>query len=323
MNAGPRPERVIERAEVQPGARLGFPGRSGSVYELGREVFKEYIPEFHEPRPSHISALIAWRHALAENERNFLDLRCAWPRAEVVEHGKTVGFLMPKAPDIFWATVGGERRLLSLQDFCRPDQFLKTPDADWPTRIQTFGQVVEMFGFFEGRKVVYPDLSALNVLWTIVTTPDGREAPRTYFIDCDSVLLADSSPRVVTHGHREWADPRDVVDEDTPRYSLGMLYYRGCLRLPAPTGDVRAPLHAVRPSHARKLVRAALDTTTPRPTATEWLAVLSEQRTPAAKPSRLQPQIVYASSALYLAASALFGILIGLMVLVLLGRVHL
>lgn len=270
------------------GKKLGLPGRTGAVYECGKfddgtlRVVKCFKTSFREPlKSSHVARLVRWRTALAPSDRAFLDMACAWPREVVVDSGVVVGFLMPKAPDCFWQnTLPGEYRATTLDDFRSPDPVLRTEDADWLTRLRTLDQYVEVVKFFEARRVVYPDLSGMNVLWTTVRSEMGQRYPRIFLLDCDSSILLDESiPKDLTAGTRGWADLRNVVDSESGRYSMGMFFLRACLRSRV---DSQAASTVMVPADCpvdlaglMHMMNRAIASTVPRPSPRDWQQALA------------------------------------------------
>lgn len=289
---------AVERGSLTIGAQIGIPGRTGSVFEyLPDQVYKEYTSTNHQRSPSHVTRLIEWRSALSPAEQRFLDDRCAWPRTEVRKRGQTVGFLMPRAPSLFWQEILGEVQLLSLQHFIHPDSHLKTYDATLSERLATVLQFAELVGFFERNGIVYPDIGDLNLLWSRTTVGSSSQpVPRLYLIDCDSAHIVGQSMPPTSTRTRNWSDERSVVDIETGRHSIGMLYLRGYLRHKGTIQTLTPGAVTLMSTDVAALLRDSQADELPRPAPNRWVEELSreemrQRQIDRADPVRLSPPV--------------------------------
>ena len=205
-------------------------GAIGTVYEVGAEpscYYKRYsAPARHARR---LDELIAWRLALEPGERDFLDCHCAWPLIAVRESDDTVGFLMRRAPDDFWADMLGEAHTLELQHLIHANAArrlgvqLPTPQQ----RLDLLRSFARIFDFFDQRDIVYGDVSEKNVLWTL----DGT--PRVFLIDCDNAHTGQGDQDaggVAIPKNSSWRDPYLPLDGspslDSDRYAIAVFCYR-------------------------------------------------------------------------------------------------
>ncbi|WP_433796352.1 hypothetical protein [Actinoplanes sp. CA-252034] len=266
------------------GESVGDPGAKGVVYVVDASCyFKEYLEPVDDASP--LDELIGWRRSLPQSERDFLDEHCAWPLRRVHRDGRTTGFLMTPAPDVFWADMLGERHTVELQHLIHTAAAkrlgLDVPDRS--ERLRLVRDLAALFALFDTHHMVYGDISEKNVLWTV------RGTPRVYLIDCDNARPADSPHAGSVMARNEgWRDPLlgpdDRPDIDSDRFALAVFFYRVFYGVTASVdqdqGRILLPDDAPHLPELEELLGAGLGLVRPRPSAARWLAAVAAQRRP-------------------------------------------
>jgi hypothetical protein len=250
----------VPLASPRVGALLAE-GGEGRVFEVvggaglgsGRFVYKE----LRQPRPlMSLAPLVAFPSALAAAEQELASRvvsSSAWPTALVVGDGPAhegsaplvLGTVMPRAPDGFWLRHrDGTARLASLSYLAGdPDRIavaygVQVPAPGTAGRLGVVYALARLLEAWQSEKgparVIHGDLSARNVLWSLVP------APAVYVLDCDGANLspgaglssadgaaADSHLRATTPN---WDDPAlppgSAPTEGSDRYALGLAFLR-------------------------------------------------------------------------------------------------
>ena len=257
-------------------------GGQGSVFDLPAwpgAVLKKY----HEPVPASfcaasVAALVHERdHILHEGEP--VDQWAAWPSMIVLDGSRTVGFVMPRAPEAFMLTIRGQLRLADLSYLATEPRPLwgsvSLPgDAE---RVAVLRHLAGAIQSLHHRGIVFGDISFGNILWS--TQP----RPRVLLLDCDGMQPPNRLAVLPSADTPDWEDPFARVplpDVDRDNYKLALAVVRILTRSmdarPGGTTD-RATLRGLAPDVANRvgaLVDRASGPVGSRPQAGEWAAAL-------------------------------------------------
>ncbi|MGW4194611.1 hypothetical protein [Streptomyces sp. NPDC005004] len=274
----------ILRSSLALGDVVGSGGQ-GEVHAVagGSLLFKQYrIPAAVDGNA--LADLVAFRQALARDDRSRLDALAAWPLCRVVEGGRAVGFLMRRAPaTMTWRTAAGATKLLELQYLIRPPK-VAWKEVSQPTPEQRKALAVacaEAIGWFHDAGLVIGDISQANVLWTL--TQDTS----VYFLDCDGFRRVGRAPVQAQAATPEWNDPLVPSTEasvDTDSYKTGLTVARVLSQEPylTPAQELRAVsgcLNERQEAAARRLFAQAAGPRGTRPRPSEWLTALGDRGT--------------------------------------------
>jgi hypothetical protein len=189
-----------------------------------------------------LDRLIAIPRRLGTEDRSQLRRASCWPVSRVVENGRTIGVLMPRAPDKFNAALRsltgiGERKPLAIDWLAKGSHQQAQrglPATTFDQRIKVCCDIAAVAAIMEREDIVYGDWSYANALWS-VSDFSG------YLIDVDGCSFGPKQWIATPN----WEDPLTpqgtLVDVHTDRYRLAVMIAR-CL-----TGkrDVGAALAAV------------------------------------------------------------------------------
>ncbi|MBM2623211.1 hypothetical protein JIG36_47720 [Actinoplanes sp. LDG1-06] len=283
------PDEPLDRRHLPPpGPQVGSPGGKGTVRVVdGSTYYKEYLEPIDDS--SNLDELIAWRRALPDDARDWLDARCAWPLRRVHTFRRTTGFLMSPAPDEFWADMLGKRHTVELQHLVHATaaERLGLTLPNRPRRLRLVRDLAALLAFLDDHDMVYGDISEKNVLWTV------WGPPRIYLIDCDNARPAGRpNPHAVTARNDNWRDPLlapgDLPDVDSDRYALAVFYYRvfygATVSVDQARGKVLLPDDAPRLPQLERLLAAGVGPRRPRPTADQWYEAIRNARRAAPAP---------------------------------------
>lgn len=274
----------VARSSLALGNRIGSGGQ-GEVYAIadGALLFKEY-KDPSKADGGALAGLVALRHGLGATDRRLLDARAAWPLCRVVDGGRTVGFLMRRAPSgMTWRTAAGATKLLELQYLIRP------PKAAWqeipqppPEERRTLALAcVEAISWFHDAGLVIGDISQANVLWST------RPGPSVHFLDCDGFRRAGSGAVQAQAGTPDWNDPLAPSTDatvDTDAYKTALVAGRILARDPyvSPGEELRLLTGCLNDRQAtavRRLFAQAAGARGTRPRPNEWRTALSDRGT--------------------------------------------
>jgi hypothetical protein len=254
---------VVPLKDVHIVTRDIYPGRGGSqtlhrVEVFGKTlIYKVYRQEF-EVRSSPLRRLIEWRADLDVNDRNYLDVRSAFPKHVVVASGEVIGICMPEAPDRFtWSpprsfrhAAGGTQRNSVPTRRGRPLDYLVWPrdHADKiqhmyyepPHKLAILGDLLDFVLWLHKFGVVVGDLNPQNVL---INTDVVR--PGFILLDCDSMWLNGESAtsRREPPGLECPFEPQDVFTTRSDLYKFALIAAR-CLQEDTTGGPVNEELLA-------------------------------------------------------------------------------
>ncbi|GAA3504737.1 hypothetical protein GCM10019016_118500 [Streptomyces prasinosporus] len=272
----------VARSSLALGERVGSGGQ-GDVYAVtgGLLLFKEY-KDPSKVNGTALADLAGLRQGLVQADRSRLDALAAWPLCRVVEGGRTLGFLMRRAPaPMTWRTAAGATKLLELQYLIRP------PKAAWqdvaqPTPEQRRALAlacVEAIGWFHDAGLVIGDISQANVLWSL--SPE----PAVHFLDCDGFRRVGRAAVQAQAATPDWNDPLAPSTDatvDTDAYKTALVAGRIVARQPyvRPGQDlelVPGCLDDRQGDGVRRLFAQAAGERGSRPRPSEWQTALSNR----------------------------------------------
>ncbi|MFF7853200.1 hypothetical protein [Streptomyces sp. NPDC007904] len=272
----------VARSSLALGERIGSGGQ-GDVHVVtgGSLLFKEY-KDPSKVNGAALADLVGLRQGLGQADRSRLDALAAWPLCRVVEGGRTLGFLMQRAPaHMTWRTAAGATKLLELQYLIRP------PKAAWqdvaqPTPEQRRVLVlacVEAIGWFHDAGLVIGDISQANVLWSL--SPE----PAVHFLDCDGFRRVGHAAVQAQAATPDWNDPLAPSTDatvDTDAYKTALLVGRVVSQHPyvIPGQNLEflpGCLNDRQSDAVRKLFAQAAGERGSRPRPGEWRTALSDR----------------------------------------------
>ncbi|MGW7349873.1 hypothetical protein [Streptomyces sp. NPDC054784] len=247
-------------------------GHSGLLYKSYRS------PE--QVNGQALATLVHVRRALPDDERERLDAEAAWPLCRVMDGGRTVGFLMHRAPDAMtWRSANGGTKLTELQFLLRA-QRPQWQDITQPARGQRRElalALVELIDRLHSWRLVLGDVSQANVLWTV------RPRPGVFLLDCDGFRAAGEAPVLAQADTVDWNDtaaPTGALTVDTDRYkaalAVGRILAQDAYAAP---GKPFTPLAGELDDRQEHAVRGRFEEAAgaygTRPTLAEWRTALS------------------------------------------------
>jgi hypothetical protein len=265
-----------------PTERLGDGGQ-GTVFLLPRHprlLFKRYHDGIDVDH-SELARLVELPALVDARDRDFLRTVTAWPCGRVIEGGRLVGFVMPRAPDRFHTVVGGRSRPLELQFLLYPRRVMwqDVPRPDPAARCALAARLIDLFDVLHRNRLLVGDVSMKNFLWTV----DGP--PGVFAVDCDGFQIPGRSPAVAPAQTLGWQDPavpagRATLDSD--RYKLALLVLRVLLGDHAVTPVVVVRTIDWHRLLGREVMALAERVLVPgdRPPASHWRLALSLPRRP-------------------------------------------
>ncbi|WP_281154777.1 hypothetical protein [Streptomyces sp. HYC2] len=272
----------VTRSSLALRDRVGSGGQ-GDVHALadGSLLFKEY-KDPSKVNGSALADLVAFRQGLGQSDRSQLDSLAAWPLCRVVEAGRTLGFLMRRAPsDMVWRTSAGSTKLLELQYLIRPPK-VAWQEVSQPTPEQRKALAlacVEAIDWFHSAGLVIGDISQANVLWSL--TPETA----VHFLDCDGFRRAGRTAVQAQAATPDWNDPLVPSIEatvDTDAYKTALVAARILAQDPYVTPGkelklVAGCLNGRQDTAVRQLFSQAAGERGTRPRPSEWQTALSDR----------------------------------------------
>jgi hypothetical protein len=244
-------DRVQRRADLVLGRMLSeHQGQSRLVCVLDSHpgwIYKEYSSSVPATDTAQLDRLISFPAQLAGADRELVNRNASWPTARVVSEDRTVGVILPHAPDTFETVVrlpGGRVRstLLRIDMLALPDSALSgrgVPPQPLVNRVTVCSSLVATAALFERHGIVYMDWSFANAFWSL-------QDHSGYVIDVDGCSFG---PRQVIDSPG-WEDPLvpkgSMGGHPVDRYRVALLVAR-CL-----TGERFA---AVAPGALEQLAR--------------------------------------------------------------------
>ncbi|MGC9495667.1 hypothetical protein [Streptomyces sp. WG7] len=272
----------VVRSSLALGARIGSGGQ-GDVHAVGDGslLFKEY-KDPSKVNGDALADLVGFRQGLVQADRNRLDALAAWPLCRVVENGRTLGFLMRRAPShMMWRTSTGASKLIELQ------YLIRAPKVAWQEVVQPTPQqrralalaCVEAIGWFHDAGLVIGDISQANVLWSV--SPE----PTVHFLDCDGFRRVGRAAVQAQAGTPDWNDPLAPSTDatvDTDAYKTALVAGRVLAQEPyVVPGQTLALvvdcLNDRQGDAVRRLFAQAAGERGRRPRPSEWQTALSDR----------------------------------------------
>jgi serine/threonine protein kinase len=304
-------ERVDARS-LRLSAALGAGGQ-GRVYAVESHRVDDQFPavykRFTTPAdPRALLRVVRFRRRLNPLDAQRLDEIAAWPAAVVHRDGRTTGFLMRRAPEMFLIGLGmpsGPTQHLAQVQLLLNDAHYRTARGlivDDRFRLELLHDTASAIEFLHGHAVVVGDLSPANLLFT------RSRRPRCFFLDCDAMRVQGMSvlPQAETI---DWQTPdsgEQIATSATDSYKFALL----CIRLFAGDQSASDPQVLDRAGPAVKILATRALSRDPRrrPAMAEWRAALSAAG-PRGAPVTTGRQIRVLGVVLVLAAIILFWLL--------------
>ncbi|WP_331449198.1 hypothetical protein [Streptomyces prasinus] len=272
----------VARSSLALGERIGSGGQ-GDVHAItgGPLLFKEY-KDPSKVNGAALADLVGFRQGLGQADRSRLDTLAAWPLCRVVESGRTLGFLMRRAPArMTWRTATGVTKLLELQYLIRPSK-AAWQDVVQPTPEQRRALAlacVEAIGWLHDAGLVIGDISQANVLWSL--SPE----PSVHFLDCDGFRQVGRAAVQAQAATPDWNDPLAPSTDatvDTDAYKTALVAGRIVSQQPyvIPSQDlhfVPGCLNGRQSDGVRRLFAQAAGERGTRPRPSEWQTALSNR----------------------------------------------
>ncbi|WP_156094063.1 hypothetical protein [Lentzea aerocolonigenes] len=151
-------------------------------------LYKRYLPDTTQGASAEsLTTMAEWRRSLGLADRTFLDARTSWVRHVVMQDGEVTGVLVPPAPDPFWRmhkNAPFPRDMAGLTLTAHDAKERGRDYASVPQTIARLGHLLRTLSFLHLNNVVVGDLRLQNTL-----TSGISQAPATYLIDCDAMVL--------------------------------------------------------------------------------------------------------------------------------------
>jgi len=256
-------------------------GGTATVHQIqgydGKLLYKKY----REPRdPAGAIRLIATANMSDPAVRNDIKSHLAWPVQLIGDgSGRLAGVLVPKAPGTFVASLRtGTKRLRDL-NFLLFEERSERVGVDLvalPDKIRIVSSLVRILQLLQGLGLLYEDLAAQNVLWTLDPAPD------VYLLDCDSLRRTEDVSPVPLFTTADWTDPRVLSgqisrpDLGSLSYALGLLVARLVLGPTWEPADGDAQAASILPTRLQKIMHAAIYSEYTRPPLDTWLDSLQQ-----------------------------------------------
>ncbi|MEH0424446.1 hypothetical protein [Streptomyces sp. B21-083] len=272
----------VARSPLTLGERVGIGGQ-GEVHAVGDGslLYKEY-KDPSKVNGNALADLVAFRQGLGQADRTRLDALAAWPLCRVVEGGRTLGFLMRRAPSpMTWRTATGATKLLELQYLIRPPK-VAWQEVSQPTPEQRRALAlacVEAIGWFHDAGLVIGDISQANILWSLIPEP------AVHFLDCDGFRRVGRNAVQAQAATPDWNDPLAPSTEasvDTDAYKTALTAGRILAQEPYARPDqqlrpVAGCLNERQAAAVGSLFAQAAGERGTRPRPSEWQTALSDR----------------------------------------------
>jgi hypothetical protein len=267
-------------------------GANGTIHRLSRFqlpdepgdlVFKEYRLGVVQVALAGLDKIVRVRLSLAAQRRALLDEMTAWPLRTVVGPANDpLGVLMRLIPDRYFeemrlpsgrrARVAREIQHLIYDPVAGRRHQVDVPaDGDMRSRLQICEQFALIVSLLHGANLVYGDISARNVLYTL------RPQPTVFLVDCDAARVRGSAAVNKQQNSPDWDAPHATTqNRETDRYKLALFILR-CLT-PGKGSSLNrqwSSASVVLDRRGLELLRAGLaGPPEQRPLAREWLLYL-------------------------------------------------
>jgi DNA-binding helix-hairpin-helix protein with protein kinase domain len=291
---------TVERSTLGPMKELGR-GANGVVYRLRRHrlpdvsgelVYKEYRTGKSAASVQGLTTIIQLVNQLQPAPWAAVDEMTVWPLRVVVNAGGgATGVLMRLIPDRFFEDMllPSKKRVRIAREVqhlivdparTRRSEIAVPGDGDLATRIRLCERLSYLFAALHGAKLVYGDVSARNILYTL------RPTPSVLLVDCDAARKEGSGAVNKQADSPDWDPPETQrarrlgkspnQTQDTDRYKLALFVLR-CLTPGNGSSINRDPaiVDRVLDRQGRDLMRRALEGQPgQRPRAVDWWVYL-------------------------------------------------
>lgn len=289
----------VELAELHLGPMLGSGGQA-EVFQVSNRpglVFKRYLPHVLAALNAEALRGLVAEEAHLQLEGHPISYWATWPTEVVVDHGATIGFLMPIIEPEFFLSQG---RLAGLEASfsylaCEPAPFwgdVELPDQQ--DRLILLAKVAGVLQSLHHCGLVFGDISWNNILWS-------TQQPRVLFLDCDGVFADTRRAFSVEFYTPDFDDPLAVpgsppdADRDCYKFSLLVLRVLSRQLTARPDHDGAHDLRDLLPEQEERIQEILRRSAAPpqsRPTATEWRHALLGRAMNRVQPPIQRPRLV-------------------------------
>jgi hypothetical protein len=225
--------RIVDLADVQDRGEViaEYNGESRIIYEIEGHpgwLAKLYIHSISAERARELEDLIALPARMNDSDRELIDSSVAWPVAQIVDGDSTVGVIIAKASDEFFAsikTVPGrvKRMRLEFDHLAMQEEEYSRRGLDSPSpreRLKIVRQIVAVGDLLERYGIVFGDWSYSNEFW-------AEKSHQVFVIDVDPCGFT-NRPWVESNRLGDPLVPRgNCITTYTDRYKLAVLTVRG------------------------------------------------------------------------------------------------
>jgi hypothetical protein len=292
----------VEVSSLVLGEKLGD-GGEGEVFRVTSQpgdvlkIFKDTVR--HELNEVGLVETIGLLGGMTTSDQDFVRSRSVWPSTVVKESGIFVGFLMPILSQEYFVqhgqrgnTVGGFNdwnKLTFRKDWMQnsnlesssprlwypsgsPRESLSNSEKDRQiVLLRLLLDTAKIFEVLHRYNIVVGDVSGRNILWS------GLDGDTAMLIDCDGCRLENSVGVTRAKQSPDWFDPFLVgsTNVQSDLYKLSIAIYRGYFSdgLGHPSNNNMALDCRIDREILESTIRGTADTN--RPTASEWVALLS------------------------------------------------
>lgn len=267
-------------------------GGEGEVFRISSDktsVYKKFhshvLPEINEPG---LRNTIECLDEFSPQDRSFILTHTAWPHTIVRSGRQLSGFLMPLVNQKFFSRQGRkDDKTKSPTDWNRlaylkrthsqsnivttlPDMHVEECRLD---RINLCRDLAAVFMGLHEHDIVVGDVSGRNILWS--QPPDNR----VLLIDCDGMRKEGQVAVTRAKQSPDWFDP--ILNGDTnlesDRYKLSLAIFRGYFGAESTLPKDFAPAKLTESDiEVLELSKRSTSSVQSRPTAAEWLVLLSD-----------------------------------------------
>lgn len=203
---------TVERSRLgELSEEIGSPGQCLAVRPLKQHpqlLFKEYRRnQLTAADHNRLAALVQLPDRMTSQDRRLLLASTAWPQTRVIEDERTIGVVVPRAPERFYASLRSPYGDVETMPMCI--DHLANPDDRFPQlglavpglkrRVEVCRGLAVVAAMFERHGIVYGDWSYQNAFWS---PTDGS----VFLIDADGCSF----------GPQPWVESIGFEDALTP-----------------------------------------------------------------------------------------------------------
>jgi len=278
---------TVEKSRLGALDELGA-GGEGTVYRCAAfsdKVFKEFksaiLPEVDEDS---LRLLVSFPATLASSDRSHLMSRTAWPTDLVTNRGGVVGYLMPLIPPEFFVTHGVKaypatcecdwNKLAMRTTWLDNSNIHSTvPQAEGMPLIDVLLDLCRTVQLLHDAGFIIGDISGRNMLWRV------QPSCAVLMIDNDGYRKVGTRGVTIPKQTPDWIDEYlggAATTQESDLYKLSLAVLRGYLG----SGVISPADVTTRDPAVSRLLELAKRGTgpSPRPSASEWLRLLTELR---------------------------------------------